>query len=150
MKDDSALTVSELPYGVARIQIIRNWTEARFEGLLDAGLGSDIEQNNSFGQYLARIMAAIIHLLEQEGLRPIVEKKMSESTSAIVYGKTIRFGLFERSPQVKSSPKPNSSSPYSRNPIRIEPTGVLSMEVAFVGGLVLTECSERVRLWTSC
>src|SRR5580658_1632038 len=59
----------------------------------------------------------------------IGEKKMSESTSALVYGETIRFVLIERSRQVKPSPKPNSSSPYSYNPIRIEPTGVLSIEV---------------------
>jgi len=76
-----------------------------------------------------RIMAVIIHMLEREGFRLIVEKKRSESTSAIVYGETIRFGLIERSRQVKPSPKPNSSSPSSYNPIRIEPTGVLSIEV---------------------
>ena len=76
-----------------------------------------------------RIMAVIIHMLEREGFRLIVEKKRSESTNAIVYGETIRFGLIERSRQVKPAPKPNSSSPYSYNPIRIEPTGVLSIEV---------------------
>ena len=74
-------------------------------------------------------MAVIIHMLEREGFRLIVEKKTSESTSAIVYGETIRFGLIERSRQVKRSSKPNSSSPSSYNPIRIEPTGVLSIEV---------------------
>src|SRR5882762_282924 len=40
-----------------------------------------------------RIMAALIHLLEQEGFKVVVEKKATESTSAIVYGEKIRFGL---------------------------------------------------------
>jgi hypothetical protein len=76
-----------------------------------------------------RIMAVIIHMLEREGFRLIVEKKKSESTCAIVYGETIRFGLMERSRQVKPPPKPNSSSPCSYDPVRIEPTGVLCIEV---------------------
>jgi hypothetical protein len=84
-----------------------------------------------------RIMAAMIHLLEREGFKLIVEKKKPESTSAIVYGETIRFGLIERSRQVKPSPKPNASSPYSYNPSRLEPTGVLSVEIwnYYGGGL---------------
>jgi hypothetical protein len=87
-----------------------------------------------------RIMAAIIHMLEREGFKLAVEKKKSESTSAIVYGETIRFGLIERSRQVKPSPKPNASSPSSYNPIRLEPTGVLSIEVwnYYGGGLQKT------------
>jgi hypothetical protein len=76
-----------------------------------------------------RIMAAIIHILEREGFKLVVEKKSSESTSAVVYGETIRFGLIERSRQVKPSPKPNATSSYASNPIRLEPTGVLSIEV---------------------
>jgi len=76
-----------------------------------------------------RIMAAIIHILEREGFKLVVEKKKPESTSAIIYGETIHFGLIERSRQVKPSPKPNASSSYSYNPIRLEPTGVLSIEV---------------------
>jgi hypothetical protein len=76
-----------------------------------------------------RIMAVIIHMLEREGFKLVVEKKQSESTCAIVYGETIRFGLIERSRQVKPSPRPDATSRYSYNPIRIEPTGVLSIEV---------------------
>ena len=87
-----------------------------------------------------RIMAVIIHMLEQEGFKPIVEKKTSESTSAAVYGETIRFGLIEKSRQVKPSPRPNASSPSSYNPIRLEPTGVLSIEIwnYYGGGLQKT------------
>ncbi|HKW61297.1 MAG TPA: hypothetical protein VJN89_02020 [Candidatus Acidoferrum sp.] len=76
-----------------------------------------------------RIMAAIIHILEQEGFKLVVEKKAAESTSAIVHGEKIRFGVIERSRQVKLTPKANSSSLYSYNPIRLEPTGILSIEV---------------------
>lgn len=76
-----------------------------------------------------RIMAVIIHMLEREGFKLTVEKKKPESTSAIVYGETISFGLIERSRQVKPSSKPNASSPHSYNPIRLEPTGVLSIEI---------------------
>jgi len=76
-----------------------------------------------------RIMAVIIHILEEQGFKVVVEKKETESTSAIVYGEKIRFGLIERSRQVKPAPKPNGSSSYSYNPIRLEPTGILSIEV---------------------
>jgi hypothetical protein len=76
-----------------------------------------------------RIMAGIIHMLEREGFNLVVEKKSSESTSAIVYGETIRFGLIEKFRQVKPTPKLDASSRYSYNPIRLEPTGVLSMEI---------------------
>ena len=74
-------------------------------------------------------MAVIIHMLDREGSRLVVEKKNSKSTSAIVYGETICFGLIEKSRQVKPCPKPDASSRYSYNPIRLEPTGVLSMEI---------------------
>ena len=76
-----------------------------------------------------RIMAVIIHMLEEQGFKIVVEKKASESTSAIVYGEKIRFGLIERSRQVKPAPKPNGSSHYSYDSIRLEPTGILSIEV---------------------
>lgn len=78
-----------------------------------------------------RIMAAIVFMLEQEGFQLVVEKRRSESTSAIVLGESIRFGLVEKSRQVKAAPAPNakSSSIYNYNPIRLEPTGILSIEV---------------------
>lgn len=75
-----------------------------------------------------RIMAVLIHILEREGFKLVVEKKTTESTSAMVYGEKIRFGLIEKSRQVKPTPKANGS-PYSYNPIRLEPTGILSIEV---------------------
>ncbi|SRR6266404_270169 len=76
-----------------------------------------------------RIMAVIISLLEEQGFKVVVEKKDTESTSAIVYGEKIRFGLIERSRQVKPAPKPSGSSAYSYDSIRLEPTGILSIEV---------------------
>jgi hypothetical protein len=76
-----------------------------------------------------RIMGVIIHMLEREGFKVVVEKKQSESTYAIVYGELIRFGLIERSRQVKPSPKPDATSRYSYDSIRLEPTGVLSIEI---------------------
>jgi hypothetical protein len=47
-----------------------------------------------------RIMAALILILEHEGFTLVVEKKATESTSAIVYGEKTRFGVIERSRQV--------------------------------------------------
>jgi hypothetical protein len=87
-----------------------------------------------------RVMAAIIHMLEREGFKLLVEKNKSESTSAAVYGETIRFGLIERSRQVNPSPKANASSPSSYNPVRFEPTGVLSLQIwnYYGGGLQKT------------
>ncbi len=76
-----------------------------------------------------QIMAALIQILEREGFKLVVEKKAAESTSAIVYGEKIRFGLIERSRQVKPAPKPSGSSPYPYDSIRLEPTGILSIEV---------------------
>jgi len=76
-----------------------------------------------------RIMAVIISLLEEQAFKVVVEKKETESTNAIVYGEKIRFGLIERSRQVKPAPKPNGSSAYSYDSIRLEPTGILSIEV---------------------
>ena len=75
------------------------------------------------------IIAVLTHLLEQEGFKLVVEKKASESTSVIIFGETIRFGLIERSRQVKPAPKPAGSSGYSYNPVTLEPTGILSIEV---------------------
>jgi hypothetical protein len=75
-----------------------------------------------------RIMAAIIYMLQQEGFKFLVEKKESESTSAIVYGEKIRFGVIERSRQVKPA-KPIGFSSYSYDSIRLKPTGMLSLEV---------------------
>jgi hypothetical protein len=86
-----------------------------------------------------RIMAVIIHMLEQEGCKLVVEKQNSESTSVIVYGETIRFGLIEKLRQVKFSPKADASSRYAYNPVRLEPTGVLSIAIwSYARGLQKT------------
>ncbi len=76
-----------------------------------------------------RIMAALIQILERGGFKVVVDKRATESTSAILYGEKIRFGLIERSRQVKPAPNPNGSSAYSYGSIRLEPTGILSIEV---------------------
>lgn len=75
-----------------------------------------------------RIMAALIHMLDQEGFKVAVEKKATESTSVVVYGEKIRFGLIERFKQIKPTPKPTASA-YSYNPVTLESTGILSIEV---------------------
>ena len=75
-----------------------------------------------------RIMAGLIHMLDQEGFKVAVEKKATESTSAVVYGEKIRFGLIERFKQIKPTPKPTGSA-YSYNPVTLESTGILSIEV---------------------
>jgi phage gp16-like protein len=75
-----------------------------------------------------RMMATILHMLEQEGFKVVVEKKASESTSAIVCGEQIRFGVMERSRQVKPV-VPSTTSGYIYNSIKLEPTGILSIEV---------------------
>jgi hypothetical protein len=82
-----------------------------------------------------RIMAAIIHMLEQEGFNVVVEKKETESTSAIVYGENIRFGVVEKSRQIKSA---EMSGSYTYNRVTLEPTGILSMEI-------WNYCPERLR-----
>ena len=74
-----------------------------------------------------------------------------ESTSAIVHGETIRFGLVEKSRQIKptTAPNGNSSSRYAYNPIRLEPTGILAIEVwsYYSGGLQKTwRDRDRARL----
>jgi hypothetical protein len=75
-----------------------------------------------------RLMAALIHMLEQEGFKTAVEKKTTESTSVVVYGEKVRFGLIERFRQIKPTPKPTSSL-YSYSPVTMESTGILSIEV---------------------
>jgi hypothetical protein len=86
----------------------------------------------------------IIHLLEREGFTLVVEKKKSESTSAIVYGETIRFGLIERSRRVKPFPRPDAASHYSDNPIRVEATRVLSIEIwNYYGGRLQKAWRDR-------
>lgn len=75
-----------------------------------------------------RIMAALIHMLDQEGFKVAVEKKATESTSVVVYGEKIRFGLIEGFKQIKPTPKPTGSA-YSYNPVTLESTGILSIEV---------------------
>ena len=79
-----------------------------------------------------RIMAAVLYLLEKEGFSIRVQKAGSESTTAVVFGEEIRFGLVEKSRQIKIElPKPKNSTPpsYTYNPIKLEPTGRLSLEV---------------------
>jgi hypothetical protein len=79
------------------------------------------------------IMAALLHILENEGCKVRVEKCEKESTAAMIYGEAIRFGLVERSRQVKLAPaaavKPGVSNSYFDNSITLEPTGRLSIEV---------------------
>lgn len=90
-----------------------------------------------------RIMAALIHMLDEEGFKVVVEKKATESTSLVVYGEKIRFGLVERFKQIKPTPKPPGSA-YSYNPVTLESTGILSIEVwnYYSGG------SQKV--WRDC
>jgi len=64
-----------------------------------------------------------------------VEKKETESTSAIVYGENIRFGVVEKSRQIKSA---EMSGSYTYNRVTLEPTGILSMEI-------WNYCPERLR-----
>ena len=88
----------------------------------------DLRVTNNYLPRALRIMAALIHMLEKEGFQVVVEKKATESTRAVIYGESIRFGLIERFRQVKAAPKPNASQ-YSYNPVRLETTGNLSIEV---------------------
>lgn len=73
-----------------------------------------------------RIMAAILNILEQEGFKLVVEKKGPESTSAIIYSGNIRFGVVEKSRQIKSA---TTSGSYTYNRVKLEPTGILSLEL---------------------
>jgi hypothetical protein len=80
-----------------------------------------------------RIMAVLLNILETQGLKVLVEKRESESTSVLIYGETIRFGLVERSRQIKPAAPSNSknaaSTSYLYNSIKLEPTGRLSIEI---------------------
>jgi hypothetical protein len=88
----------------------------------------DLRVTKNYLPRALRIMASLIHMLEKEGFQVGLEKKATESTRAVIYGESIRFGLIERFRQVKPAPKPNAS-PYSYNPVRLETTGNLSIEV---------------------
>jgi len=78
-------------------------------------------------------MAATLHILEKEGFNVLVEKSKLETTSAVIYGEAIRFGLIERSRQIKPAiapdPKGRISTAYVYNPIKFEPTKQLSIEI---------------------
>lgn len=80
-----------------------------------------------------RIIAALLHILEKESFNVLVEKRESESTSARIYGQAIRFGVVERSRQVKPPTPPTAKNGvptnYSYNSITLEPTGRLSVEI---------------------
>jgi len=111
----------------------------------------DVRVSKSSLARALRIMAVVLHVMERENFRLVVEKKDLESTSAMVHGETIRFGLVEKSRQVKptADPKGSSSSRYSYNPIRLEPTGLLAIEVwsYYSGGLQKTwRDRDRARL----
>jgi hypothetical protein len=82
-----------------------------------------------------RGMAVVIHMLEREGFKLVVEKKQSESTNAIIYGEDIRFGIVEKSRQIEST---TTSGSYTYNQVTLEPTGILSLEV-------WNYCPERLR-----
>ena len=82
-----------------------------------------------------RLMAATLHLVEKEGFQVVVEKKNAESTSAVIYGEKIRFGIVEKSRQIKSS---TTSGSYTYNRVTLEPTGILSLEL-------WNYCPERLR-----
>jgi hypothetical protein len=88
----------------------------------------DLRVTKNYLSRALRIMAALIQMLEKEGFQVVVEKKANESTRAVIYRENIRFGLIERFHQVKPAPKPNAST-YSYNPVRLETTGELSIEV---------------------
>jgi hypothetical protein len=90
----------------------------------------DVRVSKSSLVWALRVMAAILSMMERENFSVVIEKNASESTNAIVHGETIRFGLVEKSRQIKLPTPPNgSSSRYSYNPIKLEPTGVLAIEV---------------------
>ena len=77
------------------------------------------------------VVALVIHMLSLEGFACIVEKNKSETTSAVVYDEEIRFGVIERSRQIEAATVPKASNPsgYVYNPRKLEPTGILSIEV---------------------
>jgi hypothetical protein len=68
-----------------------------------------------------RIMAALILILEHEGFTLVVEKKAPESTSAIVYSEKTRFGVIERSRQVKPTvPREISNGYFPFSPVALK------------------------------
>jgi hypothetical protein len=74
-----------------------------------------------------RLMAALLHLLENEGFKAVVEKQNNlESTSVVIYGQKIRFGLVEKSRQIKVAETPGK---YTYPRVRFEPKGILSLEI---------------------
>jgi hypothetical protein len=81
-----------------------------------------------------RIVAAVLFALNEEGFEVVVKKceRGMESTSVVIYGEEIRFGLMERSRQIKPPTPPNKGSSltgYIYNRIELEPTGKLSIEI---------------------
>ena len=80
-----------------------------------------------------QITAALLHILEKERFKVLVEKRKSESTTVMIYGEAIRFGVVERSRQIKPAPPPSAksgiSTNYLYNSVKLEPTGRLSIEV---------------------
>jgi hypothetical protein len=79
------------------------------------------------------IVATVIHVLENEGFALRVEKRRSESTSVTIHGEEIRFGVVERSRQIKHANTGNAkgeiSTAHVYNSIKLEPTGRLSIEI---------------------
>jgi hypothetical protein len=89
-----------------------------------------------------RIMASVLFALKEEGFEVVVKKceRGMESTSVAIYGEEIRFGLIERSRQIKPPTPPHKGSSltgYVYNRIELEPTGKLSIEIwnYYSGGL---------------
>ena len=82
-----------------------------------------------------RIMAAILHMLEQERFKVVVDKKGPESAGAIIYDENIRFGVVEKSRQIKSA---ETSGSYAYNRVTLEPTGILSLQL-------WNYCPDRLR-----
>jgi hypothetical protein len=97
-----------------------------------------------------RVIAALLHILEKEGFDVLVEKRESESTSATIYGQAIRFGVVERSRQVKPPIPPTSKNgvptSYSYNSIKLEPTGHLLLRS---GGTALAGTRKRGAIATA-
>jgi hypothetical protein len=73
------------------------------------------------------VMAVVLHFLEKEGFKVVVEKQNNlESTSAVIYEQKIRFGVVEKSRQVKVAETPGE---YTYPRVRFEPKGILSLEI---------------------
>jgi hypothetical protein len=93
----------------------------------------DVRVSKACLSWALKITAALLHILEREGFKVLVEKRQSESTTAMIYGEAIRFGVVERSRQVRPAPPPSAksrvSTNYLYNSVKLEPTGRLSIEV---------------------